>query len=31
MHAGEATAVRERYETLSANEKANLIKFLENL
>jgi CxxC motif-containing protein (DUF1111 family) len=31
LHGGEANAVRERFETLSATEKANLIKFLENL
>lgn len=31
MHGGEASGVRERYRSLSAAEKANLIKFLENL
>lgn len=31
LHGGEAAAIRDRYRSLSATEKANLIKFLENL
>jgi CxxC motif-containing protein (DUF1111 family) len=31
LHGGEASTIRGRYENLSATEKANLIKFLENL
>ena len=31
LHGGEASTIRGRYENLSATEKANLVKFLENL